>query len=91
MWAQVVPAADPASKTVSALPLTELEHHTEKDENNEKEGEISMVHKGRVTIAKSGQLWVVRIGGRDAGYGRTKTIAKAKANDIRKAQGKQPR
>ena len=50
-----------------------------------------MVHKGRVTIAKDGQLWVVRVGGRDAGYGRTKAIAEKKANAIRKAQGKQKR
>lgn len=47
-----------------------------------------MVMRGRVTIGKSGQLWVVKVGGREAFYRRTKAEAKKKANIIRKEQGK---
>lgn len=63
------------------------------DENAEYHNEVIMMNKyaprkGRVTVSKSGQLWVVKIGGREVGYGRTKAIATQKANGIRKAQGK---
>jgi hypothetical protein len=50
-----------------------------------------MVMSGRVTVGKSGQLWVVRCSGREVAYGRTKGIATTKANAYRKSQGKAKR
>lgn len=50
-----------------------------------------MVMRGRVTVSKSGQLWVIKVGGREAFYRRTKAEANKKANIIRKEQGKTTR
>jgi len=47
-----------------------------------------MVLRGRVTVAKDGQLWIVKVGGREAFIRKTKAEATRAANKVRKEQGK---
>lgn len=47
-----------------------------------------MAYKGRVTVSKDGYIYVVKVGGKEVGYGNTKAMARQMANEIRKKQGK---
>jgi len=47
-----------------------------------------MVHKGRVTVSKSGYIYVVKVAGKEIEYSDTKAGATKKAGAYRKRQGK---